>query len=75
MPCVAGGVAQHVGDELVGHFRDRLQAAGTSARLDVVEIQERAGDDDRRHHEQRRIGEGQIEPADLDRNRSSSIWN
>ena len=44
----AGGVAQHVGDELVGHFGDRLQARRDQARGSTcVKIQERAGGDRR----------------------------
>ena len=68
-PLRAGGVAQHVGDEFVGHFGDRLQAAGDEAAARRRQIQEGAGGGDGRHHEERGIGEGEIEPADLDRNR------
>ena len=62
-------VAHHAGDELVAHLGDRLQAArhqrGPGGRAD----QKRHDRDDDKRHEQRRIRIGNIDRAEVERNR------
>ena len=57
-PLGAGRAAHRVGDELVGHLRDRLQPARhhRAARGGADQQRRNRSDDD--EHEQRRIGEG-----------------
>ena len=62
----AGAVAQHRGHEFIGHFRDRLQARGHQAAIGGGQEQEACGCGNGADHEQRRIGERQVQPADLD---------
>ena len=52
-------------DELVGQFCRRLQAARHQAAPGRCNDQERGDADDCEHHEGRRIGEGDLDIADL----------
>ena len=66
-PLAAGAAAQRRRDELVGHFRDRLQAPGHErARRRGADRQEQ---DDRKRdeHEQRRIGQRDLVAAEMAR--------
>src|SRR5262249_31632821 len=65
-PSGAGGVALCSRDELVGHFSARLQPSGDwGARAGSAEHQ-REDQGERDQHEQRRIREGNLDPADVD---------
>ena len=61
-PLGAGGAAQRVGDELVGHLGDRLQPARAPARATrCAPTSAAAIRPTRDQHEQRRIGEGDLD--------------
>ena len=65
-PLLAGGAVYRVGDEFVGQLRDRLQAARHQrARRAVAPISSAAIADHDDRHEQRRIGERDLVPADV----------
>ena len=65
IPSVPAVLRIVVGDELVGELRERLQPARHQAARGGRADQQRADDADRDHHEQRRIGEGDLVPADV----------
>ena len=57
----------HIGDEFVGHLGDRLPSPGHQRRLARAEHGQRGDQHHRDRHQQRRIGIGDVEPADMER--------
>src|SRR5690606_37967587 len=60
--------AQHRGDELVEHLRDRLEPAGNQTAARSRQKQEGSRQHHAEDHEGRGIGEGEVQPADVDLN-------
>src|SRR3546814_101646 len=64
----ADGVPDQAGHEFVGEFRRDLPASGNEASAAHAEDQEGRSQDQGDQHEQRRVGEGQIDATDRQRN-------
>ena len=76
IPSLPAVLCMRVGDELVGQLGDRLHAArhqraGASCRRPAAAADADHGD----RHEQRRIGEGDLVPADVAERRDLLISN
>jgi hypothetical protein len=59
----------HVGDELVAHFGDRLPSAGNKRPLARAEHDQRGDQRHRNRHQQGRVGVGDVDAADVDRDK------
>jgi hypothetical protein len=65
IPSRPGGVAQHVGHELVGHFRRRLEPARNDRAAGGRQQHERRDQRDGGDHEQGGVREAEVEAADI----------
>ena len=69
LPSALSDIAvDHIGDELVKHFGNRLPAARNQRRATGSEHHQRGDEDDGDGHHQRRVRVRDVEPADMDRN-------
>ena len=65
---LAGGGADHAGDELVSHFGHGLQPAGNTGAAARAERDQEAGEGDRQQHIEAGIGQGDVMASDFNRN-------
>ena len=66
-PALPDIAVDHIGDELVEHFGNRLPSARNQRRATGSEHHQRGDGDDGDGHHQRRVRVRDVEPADMDR--------